>query len=44
MEWPVIEGKLVKGHQVASGMANDDRFPEGTLALQARYLRKWGFL
>ena len=43
MEWPVIEGKLVKGHQVASGMANDDRFPEGTLALQAPLFAEMGF-
>ena len=30
----VISGTIVEGHGVASGRADDDRFPEGTLALQ----------
>ena len=33
--WVEVAGELVKGHRVASGLANDPRFPQGTLALQA---------
>jgi hypothetical protein len=30
----IVSGIVKEGHRVASGMAGDDRFPEGTLALQ----------
>ena len=34
MEKRIVKGVVKEGHRVASGMAEDDRFPEGTLALQ----------
>ncbi|NLB69061.1 MAG: hypothetical protein GX804_05190 [Lentisphaerae bacterium] len=30
----VIKGRVVKGHQVASGQGGDPRYPQGTIALQ----------
>ena len=33
---------LVKGHQVASGLAKDPRFPHGTITAQAPYFKKLG--
>ncbi len=30
----VVPGRIVNGHKVASGQANDPRFPQGTLRLQ----------
>lgn len=30
----IVSGIVTEGHRVASGMAGDDRFPQGTLALQ----------
>jgi hypothetical protein len=35
-------GMVVTGHGVASGMANDARFPDGTLALQFPHFRAAG--
>ncbi|MEM1296532.1 MAG: hypothetical protein AAGH89_14280 [Verrucomicrobiota bacterium] len=32
--WLKLLTQLVRGHRVASGEANDERFPDGTLALQ----------
>ncbi|NET37508.1 MAG: hypothetical protein F6K19_36705 [Cyanothece sp. SIO1E1] len=32
--WTKISGVVVKGHGVASGQANDSRFPEGTIQMQ----------
>jgi hypothetical protein len=29
-----VKGKIIEGHKVASGQADDERFPEGTLKLQ----------
>ena len=34
MEKGIFKGVVKEGHRVASGMAEDDRFTEGTLALQ----------
>ncbi|WP_077285946.1 hypothetical protein [Cognaticolwellia aestuarii] len=34
--------ELVKGHQVASGLANDDRFVIGTIALQLPLFNRLG--
>ncbi|HUF62826.1 MAG TPA: hypothetical protein VMN36_12180, partial [Verrucomicrobiales bacterium] len=34
MEWPSVQGVVVRGHRVASGAAADPRFPEGTLRMQ----------
>mgnify|MGYP003669010940 CR=1 FL=1 len=33
---------VVKGHQVASGCANDPRFPKGTIAAQTPFFRALG--
>ena len=33
---------VVKGHQVASGIANDPRFPKGTIAAQTSFFRALG--
>lgn len=33
-EWTQVQGKIVKGHQVASGQNNDPTFPGGTLRMQ----------
>ena len=32
--WVKVSGHVVQGHGVASGQANDPRFPQGTLKLQ----------
>ncbi len=32
--WVKVAGKVVQGHGVASGQANDARFPEGTVQMQ----------
>ncbi|MCL1124828.1 hypothetical protein [Shewanella surugensis] len=37
-----IEGKLVSGHQVASGLAKDSPFSKGTIAMQRPYFLKAG--
>ena len=34
MEEQIVSGVVVEGHRVASGEANEPRFPNGTLALQ----------
>ena len=33
---------VVKGHQVASGNANDSRFPQGTISAQKPYFKSLG--
>lgn len=38
----IIEGKLVLGHQVASGLATDSPFDKGTIAMQSPYFLKAG--
>ena len=30
----LITGSIVRGHGVASGCSNDERFPDGTLGLR----------
>lgn len=37
-----IPATIVQGHRVASGLANDSRFPDGTLALQAPHFAAQG--
>lgn len=42
MSWNRVQGTVVKGHRVASGEADDPRFPEGTLALQRPHFKDRG--
>lgn len=37
-----IIGRIVQGHQVASGRAKQDRFPGGTIAMQAPFFLERG--
>lgn len=39
----IIEFMVVKGHQVASGLANDPNFPQGTISAQLPLFEKLGF-
>jgi hypothetical protein len=41
-DWPSHQCKIVRGHQVASGFANDTRFPDGTLKLQLPHFKAAG--
>ena len=38
----IIQFTLVKGHQVASGMINDPRFPKGTISAQRPFFADLG--
>ncbi|SEL14415.1 hypothetical protein SAMN05216262_106124 [Colwellia chukchiensis] len=38
----VVDFTLVQGHRVASGLANDKRFPKGTIAAQQPYFKSLG--
>ena len=38
----IVSGTAIRGHQVASGAALDDRFPEGTLKMQLPIFRERG--
>ena len=38
----ILPFTVVKGHQVASGIANDPRFSEGTIAAQLPYFKALG--
>ena len=42
MAWINLHARVVTGHGVASGNANDPRFPEGTLAMQKPFFRELG--
>lgn len=42
-EWNTVAGTVIAGHGVASGRKADQRFPEGTLAMQAPYFAEHGF-
>ncbi|REL35612.1 hypothetical protein [Thalassotalea euphylliae] len=37
-----MKGRVIKGHQVASGKATDSPFSEGTIALQKPFFKKLG--
>ena len=41
-QWQRIPGHIAPGHGVASGCGGDDRFPEGTLALQWPHFEQRG--
>ncbi len=38
----IIEFTVVKGYQVASGLAEDPRFPQGTISAQIPFFKKLG--
>jgi hypothetical protein len=38
----IFQFTLIKGHQVASGIANDPRFPQGTIAAQLPFFHALG--
>ncbi|MBX2864210.1 MAG: hypothetical protein KTR27_11700 [Leptolyngbyaceae cyanobacterium MAG.088] len=40
--WSRVSGKVIQGHGVASGQANDPRFPEGTLKMQWPFFTSLG--
>jgi hypothetical protein len=41
--WQTIPVRVLPGHQVASGLKGDPRFPGGTLRMQAPFFRALGF-
>jgi CTP-dependent riboflavin kinase len=41
-KWLKVGGILRKGHQVASGMAEDSPYPRGTIAMQTSLFKKLG--
>lgn len=42
LEWVKVKGILRKGHQVASGIAKDNPYSQGTIAMQTPFFRKLG--
>lgn len=42
MDWTRVKGVVARGHGVASGLGEDKRFPDGTLALQKPYFKARG--
>tara|TARA_R110002096_G_scaffold215310_7_gene403073 strand:+ start:1119 stop:1580 length:462 start_codon:yes stop_codon:yes gene_type:complete len=40
--WLTLLTQLVRGHQVASGIAEEERFPNGTLAMQLPHFEQRG--
>ena len=42
MAWSTIAGRVVPGHGVASGKADDPRFPDGTLSMQQPFFLERG--
>lgn len=43
MSWPAVRGVVLQGHGVASGRADDPRFPEGTIRMQQPFFAALGF-
>jgi len=41
--WQTVAARIVPGHQVASGLNANPRFPGGTLHMQAPFFRALGF-
>ncbi|MDB6030111.1 MAG: hypothetical protein JWM16_449 [Verrucomicrobiales bacterium] len=41
--WQTIAARIVPGHQVASGLNGNPRFPGGTLSMQTPFFRALGF-
>jgi hypothetical protein len=42
MNWIAVKGRVRSGYGVASGRANDPRFPNGTIALQKPFFKAMG--
>ncbi|MDJ0842990.1 hypothetical protein [Crocosphaera sp.] len=41
-DWITVIGIITKGHQVASGMAKDSPYPQGTIEMQTPFFKKLG--
>ncbi len=41
-KWQAVEGIIKCGHQVASGMASDSPYPQGTIEMQTPFFQKLG--
>ena len=41
-EWILVEGIIKQGHQVASGLAKDSPYPQGTIEMQIPFFQKLG--
>ncbi|MDJ0600366.1 MAG: hypothetical protein QNJ37_16185 [Crocosphaera sp.] len=41
-EWIKVTGIITKGHQVASGMAKDSPYPQGTIEMQTPFFKQLG--
>jgi hypothetical protein len=41
-KWIVVEGIVKQGHQVASGRAKDNPYPQGTIEMQIPFFQKLG--
>jgi CTP-dependent riboflavin kinase len=42
IEWIKVKGILIKGHQVASGIAKNSPYSQGTIAMQTSFFKKRG--
>ena len=42
-QWQIVTARVVQGHQVASGLNNNARFPGGTLRMQSPHFLARGF-
>ena|ERR1017187_5379797 len=42
-QWQIVNARIVKGHQVASGLNKNPRFPGGTLRMQSPHFLARGF-
>ena len=41
-QWVWLQGRLQRGHRVASGTGSDRRYPQGTIAMQLPYFQAMG--
>ena len=41
-DWIKVTGIITKGHQVASGMAKDSPYPQGTIKMQTPFFKQLG--
>ena len=41
-EWITVTGTIIKGHGVASGMAKDSPYPQGTIEMQTPFFQQLG--
>ena len=41
-EWILVEGIIKQGHQVASGLAKDSPYPQGTIEMQIPFFQQLG--